>query len=209
MFTGIAEELGKVSLIQPNRLTVAARKVLQRLTIGDSIAVNGICLTVVEFDNQQFTVDLMPETVRRSNFTQLRVGHEVNLERALLFGGRLGGHLVQGHIDDVGKIAAIRTTGEDYIVRIEAAPEILRYVVLKGFIAVDGISLTVVERKTSYFEIGLIKITRGSTNFSKRKVGDNVNLEVDIIAKYVEALTQPLAKSVNMEYLQEHGFLIK
>ncbi|MDD5191133.1 MAG: riboflavin synthase, partial [Dehalococcoidales bacterium] len=130
-------------------------------------------------------------------------------ERALALGGRMGGHLVQGHIDGIGKITAIREAGEEYLVRIEASREILRYIVNKGFIAIDGISLTVVERKETDFEISLIKHTRSITTFTRRRSGDSVNLEVDIIAKYVEALAQPANKTVNAEFLREHGFLVK
>ncbi len=141
MFTGITEELGKISVIQRDKLTVIARKVLEGTKIDDSIAVNGICFTVVRCDASSFTVDVMPETTKRTTFGQWRVGDEVNLERALTFAGRVGGHLVQGHTDCAGKIIDIRETGDDYIVRIEASREILRYVVLKGFVAVDGVNL--------------------------------------------------------------------
>ncbi len=209
MFTGITEELGLVKLIQPNKLTVKASKVLADCNIGDSIAINGVCLTLVQFTADSFTVDLMPETLKRTTFGQLRVGEAVNLERALTFGGRIGGHLVQGHIDGVGKIIGIRTVGEDYTVRIEAPREVLRYVVEKGFIAVDGMSLTVTARQSTFFDVSLIRLTRSVTTFAKRQVGDLVNLEADIIAKYVEALTQSPRKTVNADFLQEHGFLVK
>jgi len=209
MFTGIAEELGKIAALAPDRLTVKAEKVLADCKIGNSIAINGVCLTVVKFDAGSFTVDLMPETGRRTTFGQARVGNEVNLERALAFNGRLGGHLVQGHVDAVGKIIGIREAGDEYVVRISAPPEVLRYVVMKGFIAVDGISLTVTGKAESYFEISLIKHTRSITNFARRKVGDGVNLETDIIAKYVEALAGAPGKGINAAFLQEHGFLVK
>ena len=209
MFTGITEELGEISYILPNQLTVIAHKVMTGLAIDDSIAVNGICLTAVRREAGNFTVDIMPETTKHTTFGYWRVGDEVNLERALTFAGRLGGHLVQGHIDGIGKIIGIRAAGEEYVVRIEAAHEIMRYVVLKGFIAIDGVSLTVTEKNAAYFEISLIKHTRNVTTFSKRRVGDLVNLEVDIIAKYVEALGRPTGRTIDTEFLQEHGFLVK
>lgn len=209
MFTGISEELGKIAALTPEALTVKATRVLGDCKIGDSIAINGVCLTVVKFDAGSFTVDLMPETWRRTTFSQMRAGDEVNLERALAFNGRIGGHLVQGHIDGVGKIASIRAAGDEYIVRINALPEVLRYVVMKGFIAVDGISLTVTGKAESFFEISLIKHTRGITTFARRKAGDGVNLEADIIAKYVEALAGAPCKGIDASFLQEHGFLVK
>jgi len=209
MFTGITEELGKIAALAPDTLTVKATRVLGDCKIGDSIAINGVCLTVVKFDAGGFTVDLMPETWRRTTFSQMRAGDEVNLERALAFNGRIGGHLVQGHIDGVGKIIGIRAAGDEYIVRISAPPEVLRYVVMKGFIAVDGISLTVTGKAESYFEISLIKHTRSITTFARRKVGDGVNLEADIIAKYVEALAGAPGKGIDAAFLQEHGFLVK
>jgi len=209
MFTGVTEELGKISVIQRDKLTVIARKVLEGTKIDDSIAVNGICLTVVRCDASSFTVDVMPETTKRTTFGQWRVGDEVNLERALTFAGRVGGHLVQGHIDGAGKIIGIREAGDDYIVRIETSREMLRYVVLKGFVAVDGVSLTVTEKQSNYFEISLIKHTKSVTTFAKRKVGDMVNLEVDIIGKYVEALIRSPEKTIDTNFLQEHGFLVK
>ncbi len=210
MFTGITEELGKVSQVQPNRLTVKAYKVLEGMGIGDSVSVSGICLTITSLGSDYFTVDMMPETIRRTTFGLLRVGDEVNLERALKLSGRLGGHLVQGHIDSTGKIINIKPEGEAAIVRIEAPREVMHYVVVKGFIAIDGISLTIVEKQETWFSISLIPLTRQMTTFKKRRVGDMVNLEVDIIAKYVEALAQgPAAKGITVDFLQEHGFLVK
>jgi len=209
MFTGITEELGKVSLLQPNKLVVKARKVLEGTGIGDSIAINGACLTVVEFGSDYFGVEVVPETTRRTNLVLLKVGDEVNLERPLALGGRLGGHLVQGHVDERGKVISLQPEGDAVIMRFQAPPEIMRYVVVKGFITIDGISLTVVERDNISFTVSVIPHTRQNTTLGKRRVGDTVNLEVDIIAKYVEALTQASAKGVTAEFLQEHGFLVK
>lgn len=209
MFTGITEELGKVNLLQPNKLVVKARKVLEGTGIGDSIAVNGACLTVVELGSNYFSVGVVPETLRRTNLGELKVGDEVNLERPLALGGRLGGHLVQGHVDGCGKVVSLRPEDNAVIMRFQAPPDIMRYIVVKGFIAVDGISLTVVDRDDHSFSISVIPHTRENTILGKRRVGDLVNLEVDIIAKYVEALTQSSAKGVTAEFLQEHGFLVK
>jgi len=209
MFTGITEELGKVSLLQPNKLVVKARKVLEGTGIGDSVSVNGACLTVVELGSDYFGVEVVPETMRRTNLGLLKVGDEVNLERPLALGGRLGGHLVQGHVDERGKVVLLRPEGDAVVMRFQAPREVMRYVVVKGFIAVDGISLTVVERDETSFTVSVIPHTRQNTTLGKRRVGDAVNLEVDIIAKYVEALTQSPAKGVTAEFLQEHGFLVK
>jgi riboflavin synthase len=209
MFTGITEELGKVSLLQPNKLVVKARKVLEGTGIGDSISVNGACLTVVEFGSYYFGVEVVPETMRRTNLGLLKVGDEVNLERPLALGGRLGGHLVQGHVDERGKVVSIRPEGDAVIMRFQAPREVTRYVVVKGFITIDGISLTVVEKDENSFTVSVIPHTRQNTTLGKRRVGDTVNLEVDIIAKYVEALTQSPGKGVTAEFLQEHGFLVK
>jgi riboflavin synthase len=209
MFTGITEELGKVSLLQPNKLVVRARKVLEGTGIGDSVSVNGACLTIVEFGSDYFSMEVVPETMRRTNLGLLKVGDEVNLERPLALGSRLGGHLVQGHVDERGKVVSLRPEGDAVIIRFQAPREVMRYVVVKGFIAIDGISLTVVERDETSFTVSVIPHTRQNTTLGKRRVGDTVNLEVDIIAKYVEALTQSPAKGVTAEFLQEHGFLVK
>jgi len=209
MFTGITEELGKVSLLQPNKLVVRARKVLEGTGIGDSVSVNGACLTVVEFGSDYFGVEVVPETMRRTNLGLLKVGDEVNLERPLALGGRLGGHLVQGHVDERGKVVSIRPEGDAANMHFQVPREVMRYVVVKGFIAIDGISLTVVEKDENSFTVSVIPHTRQNTTLGRRRVGDTVNLEVDIIAKYVEALTQSPGKGVTAEFLQEHGFLVK
>ncbi len=209
MFTGITEELGKVRLLAPNRLTVNARKALDGMGIGASIAVNGVCLTIIGLGTDYFTTDMMPETLQHTNLGLLKVGDEVNLERPMVLGGRLGGHLVQGHVDDVGRVITIRPEGEAVLMRFEAQHEVMRYVVVRGFIAVDGISLTVIDRDDRSFTVSLVTHTRLNTTLGKCKIGDAVNLEVDIIAKYVESLTQAPARGVTMDLLQEHGFLVK
>jgi len=208
VFTGIVEEVGRVISAQPNRLTISASTVLQGLEPGGSLAVNGACLTVVNFDNKSFSVDLMPETLKQTNLGQLKIGDEVNLERPLTLGKPLGGHLVQGHVDATGKVASIDSEGEAVLVRFEAPAEVMRYVVKKGFIAVDGVSLTVVEGDATSFRVSLVGFTRSHTNLGRRRVGDMVNLEVDIIAKYVEQLSQTRSAGITVDFLQEHGFLV-
>lgn len=208
MFTGIAEEVGRVEHIQPGKLTIRASRVIEDMQIGDSINVNGACLTVTRFDATSFSVDIMAETARRSNLGQLRVGDGVNLERALTFGGRLGGHLVQGHVDAMGRVASIRWEGGTLMLEVEAPPEVMRYVVEKGFIAVDGLSLTVVSRWAASFSVSIVEYTRTNTTIAKRRVGDPVNLEADIMAKYVETLTRSGSSGITEEFLREHGFLV-
>ncbi len=208
MFTGIAEEIGRVISTGTGRLVVAAEQVAQGMALGQSMAVNGVCLTVTRFDSNSFSVDVMPETLSRTNLGGLLPGDRVNLERPLALGGQVGGHLVQGHVDATGKLAAAVPDGEALIITFEAPLEVMRYVVDKGFIAIDGISLTVTARSDSSFQVSMVDFTRRHTNLGERKVGDQVNLEVDIIAKYVEQFTQTRRTSgVTVDFLQEHGFL--
>jgi riboflavin synthase len=194
MFTGIVEEVGKVISAQASarrfslkaeRLVIAARETLKNVKPGGSVAINGVCLTVTDFTATSFAFDVMPETLKRTNLGRLKSGDKVNLERPLGLGGEVGGHLVQGHIDDTGKVVSIAPEGES-IARFEAPPGVMRYVVPKGFIAVDGISLTVTEIQSNSFQVSLVDFTLKRTNLDGRKAGDRVNLEVDIIAKYVE-----------------------
>ncbi|MBC8476867.1 MAG: riboflavin synthase [Dehalococcoidia bacterium] len=208
MFTGIVEEIGKVSSASTTKLVISARQVVDGVNPGDSIAINGACLTVTDFDRASFSVDVMPETLLRTNLGQLKAGDGVNLERPTTLGGRLGGHLVQGHIDDTGRIIAMEWEGEALLFRLEALPEVLRYTSPKGFIAVDGISLTITEKDNSSFQVSVVEYTRRNTTLGSRKVGDAVNLEVDIIAKYVAQFTQPQAGGLTAEFLIEHGFTI-
>lgn len=188
MFTGIVEEVGRVKEAGPGRLVIAAGTVLGDLKVSDSIAINGTCLTVVSRDQYTFAVNVVPETLRRTNLGSLRPGDPVNLERPLAVGGRLGGHIVQGHVDGTGVVDSIAGEGEALLVRFRASEAIMRYVVEKGFIAVDGTSLTVVNCDRQSFLVTIIPYTRDHTNLGTRKVGDVVNLEVDIIAKYIERL---------------------
>lgn len=206
MFTGIVEEIGKVRVASPGQLTLYAQKVLAETKLGDSVAVNGVCLTVTALLTDSFSVDVMPETLRRTNLGTLRHGDEVNLERPMAVGGRFGGHFVQGHIDGVGRLLSVSPEGEALLLRFEAVQEIMRYIVEKGFIAVDGVSLTVVQYKSDSFNVSLVGYTRENTILGSRRPGDTVNLEVDIIAKYVARLRDG-SDTITTEFLAEHGFL--
>lgn len=208
MFTGIIEEVGRVISAQSGKMAIATGDVLRGLEVGGSIAVNGVCLTITSFNSSSFYVDIMLETLRRSNLGLLSAGDRVNLERPLALDGRLGGHLVQGHIDATGRVGSIRWDGDAMVVRFEAPPEVMGYIVEKGFIAVDGVSLTVVSRDASSFQVSVVDFTRKHTTLGSRRVGDLVNLEVDIIAKYVEQLSQPRRSGITVGFLQEHGFLV-
>ena len=188
MFTGIVEEVGQVASLSDYRLVVHAETVLEDAHVGDSISVNGACLTVVEFDAGSFAVDLAPETLRRTSLGQAGPGSAVNLERALAAHDRMGGHIVQGHVDSTGDITAITPEADCFILEIESPAPLAPYIVEKGFIAVDGISLTVVQSAELRFTISVIPFTMQHTNLRERKVGDKVNLEADILAKYVESL---------------------
>ena len=187
-------------------LIISASQVLKEMKLGGSIAVNGVCLTATDFDSKSFSVDVMPETLKQTNLGLLRTRDRVNLERPLALGGQVGGHLVQGHVDDTGRVASVTSEGEAVLVRFEASPEVMRFIVPKGFIAVDGVSLTVASRDASSFRVSLVGYTRQHTILGSRKVGDVVNLEVDIIAKYVEQLSQPQSTGITADFLQEHGF---
>ena len=216
MFTGLIEERGTVRSLNKGsdsaRLTVAANTVTAGLRLGDSIAVNGACLTVVSFDNRQFEAEIMAETLDRTNLRELRSQDMVNLERALRLGDRLGGHMVSGHIDGVGRVNSLERRGIAILLQILSPPEVLRYVVPKGSIAIDGASLTVVSCDTSSLTVSLIPHTAGMTTLGLMKVGESVNLEADIIAKYVERMLtyredqRGPSERVTMAYLAEHGF---
>ncbi len=208
MFTGIIEEVGRVTSAQSENLVIAARNVLQGMELGGSIAVNGVCLTITSFNTSSFSVDIMPETLKRTNLGLLHAGDRVNLEMPLALGGQLGGHLVQGHIEATGRVASATWDGEAMLIRFEAPAEVMRYIVEKGFIAVDGVSLTVVTKDTSSFLVSIVDYTRRHTILGNRQVGDLVNLEVDIMAKYVEQLSQPHRTGITTEFLEKHGFLV-
>jgi len=207
VFTGIVEEVGKV-ISTAGKLAIAADNVLEGMQQGDSMAVNGVCLTVTSFDDKSFSADVMPETLDKTNLGLLHPGDGVNLERPLAANGRLGGHLVQGHIDDKGRVSSVSRRGEARLLSFDAPPKLMPYIVEKGFVAVDGVSLTVVSRDSSSFQVSIVGYTREHTTLGNRGVGEVVNLEVDIIAKYVEQLTKPHSGGITIDFLQEHGFLV-
>jgi riboflavin synthase len=217
MFTGLIEETGRIRSVRGSgrslHLTVGARLVLEGLGPGDSIAVNGVCLTVVRFDGDSFTADVMPETYNKTTLKDLPSGAVVNLERTMAVGDRFGGHIVQGHVDGTGSILSLVREEIAVWVTVGAGPEILRYMVPKGSITIDGISLTVVDVGPDRFQVSLIPHTVAMTNVQQHKVGDRVNLEVDILAKYVERLlmgapaaAKPSGGGITEAFLKENGF---
>lgn len=212
MFTGIIEEVGRVQYVQKGTsscvLTVAAETVLTDVHTGDSIAVNGVCLTVCRFDAGHFSADVMPETMRRTNIGGLVPGSRVNLERAMPANGRFGGHIVSGHIDGTGQIRSLVREENAVWVKIAAEPALLRYIAEKGSIAVDGISLTVAAVTAQDFSVSIIPHTGAETTLLTRKPGDTVNLECDILAKYLEKLLDRTEqRGITAQFLSEHGFL--
>jgi riboflavin synthase len=194
MFSGLVEEIGQVrelvSAPGGTRLSIGARHVLEGLALGDSVSVDGTCLTVTQLDSDGFWVGLSPETRQRTNLDERRTGDALNLERAVPVGGRLGGHYVQGHVDGVGRVAEKRPEGDSLRVWFTAPPELLRYIVVKGYICIDGISLTVTERVGDRFGVALVAYTQQMVTLPNKPVGAAVNLEVDVIAKYVESLLE-------------------
>lgn len=221
MFTGIIEEVGSVASIRKGAhscvLTVNASRVLEDVHLGDSIATNGVCLTVTSFTSHSFSADVMHETLNRSSLGSLHIGSPVNLERAMLAGGRFGGHIVSGHIDGVGTISSIKEDDNAVWYTVEAPSNILRYIIEKGSITLDGISLTVAKVTNSNFSVSIIPHTRAQTNLVSKKVGDVLNLENDLVGKYVERLMlQPIAASqeqpeqkssgITKEFLSHYGF---
>lgn len=214
MFTGIVEEIGTIRSIQKGGrgciLDVGCGEVLKGSREGDSIAVNGVCLTVTRLGTDGFTADVMPETVHRSNLSGLGTGSKVNLERAMAADGRFGGHIVSGHVDGMGKIQKVEEDANAVWYTVEAVPEILHYIVEKGSVTIDGISLTVAYVDETCFKVSIIPHTRSVTTLGLRVPGDRVNLENDIIGKYVEKLMCPRQEkkesSITEEFLRSHGF---
>ncbi|MFP7296520.1 riboflavin synthase [Neobacillus niacini] len=216
MFTGIIEELGVVESIQRSGdsfvLSVAASKILKDVHLGDSIAVNGVCLTVTSFSNKQFTADVMPETVKASSLRSLKNGSKVNLERAMAAGGRFGGHFVSGHIDGIGVIKSKKRVENAIYYEIEASNEILKYVIERGSIAVDGTSLTVFGVSDESFTLSLIPHTLSESIIGLKDSGDIVNLECDMIGKYVGHFLsssqhkQKSTSGISASFLEENGF---
>jgi len=216
MFTGIVEELGTLIGVRRGaasaQIDLGATKVLEETRIGDSIAVNGICLTVTRLANKEFSADVMAETLSKTNLGALRAGDPVNLERALRFGDRLGGHLVSGHIDGVGTITGLEKLDIATLITIRAPKAVMRYIINKGSIAIDGTSLTVVDFKGDNFRVSLIPHTAQVTVLGRKKNGATVNLEGDLIGKYIERLLTmpevPASESgINLQFLAEKGFL--
>ena len=195
MFTGIVEEVGTVQQVTSQQLVIGAQTVVTDCRLGDSIAVNGVCLTVTAFDPAGFTVGISPETLRRTNLGDLRPGDGVTLERALRPDSRLGGHIVQGHVEGTGRIRSVTPDGDALLIWFEAPPELLRYIVPKGFVAVDGISLTVIEATDTAFSITLVAYSQEHVTLTRRQPGERINLETDIIGRYVERLLGPWAAS--------------
>ena len=217
MFTGIVEEVGSLRSLQGGRMVIGAKKVLEGTAIGDSIAVNGICLTVTSFDRHHFTADVMPETVRRTSLAELKKSSPVNLERALSLASRLGGHIVSGHIDGTGRIESLEKEGNALLLKVAAEPAILRGIVEKGSVALDGISLTVAAVTEADFTVSLIPHTREVTNLRGKKAGSLLNIETDVIGKYVEKMMQgvytqegskavPEKSALTRAFLLENGF---
>lgn len=206
MFTGIVEEIGIVKETSRDRVAFEARKVLDGTKVGDSIAVNGVCLTVVSLENYGFSVNVMPETLRCTNLGRLHYSDQVNLERALVLGGRLGGHLVLGHVDDMGKVMDVTSEETARIMRISAPAKLMPYIVDKGFTAVDGVSLTIADLDDFSFVVSLVAYTMENTTLGRKRPGDIVNLEADVIAKYVENLKEKKRQGLSFEFLREYGF---
>jgi len=217
MFTGIIEETGTVRAITTQSagtvLCIAADKVTEGTVVGDSIAVNGVCLTVTSLSGKQFTADVMPETVRRTSLAQLRPGARVNLERAMTPSGRLGGHIVSGHVDACGRVASIVRDGIANRVTVTLEPSLLKYIAEKGSVTLDGVSLTVVAVDERSFAVSLIPQTRAVTTLGELKPGSPINVEVDVLARYTERLLTASARpqeekksSLSLEWLAENGF---
>ena len=214
MFTGLVEEVGFVEKMDKDsgKIIIATYKLLDHIDMGDSIAVNGVCLTVTGYTDKSFSVDVMPETFRQSNLGSLKYKDKVNLERAMKVNGRFGGHFVSGHIDGTGIIRSIDIEGNAHWVTIETSAHILKYIVPKGSIAVDGISLTVVNVGNDFFKVSIIPHTGKETILFDRKAREVVNLECDMIAKYVDRLLhayrdEGLNDTINIGFLEKYGFL--
>lgn len=216
MFTGIIEEIGNIESIRSStdaiQLKIKARKIIEEIALGDSISVNGVCLTVTSFRETVFAVDVMPETVKATSLKTLTNGSKVNLERAMSANGRFGGHFVTGHVDGTGKIIKRNPVSNAVYYDIEAPPELLKFMILKGSIAVDGTSLTIFGLTDSTFTISLIPHTLSETILGQKGAGDIVNLECDMLAKYMEKYTSPhknekTATSLTPSFLEKHGYM--
>ncbi|PAB59914.1 riboflavin synthase [Anaeromicrobium sediminis] len=211
MFTGLVEEIGRVKNITKDNkgahIVIKAEKILEDVKLGDSISTNGVCLTVTSFSKDEFTAYAMPETMNKTNLSLLKSNDLVNLERALKLGDRLGGHMVSGHVDGVGKIVNIRDDSNARIFEIEVERTLTKYIVPKGSIGIDGISLTVVDTKENRFSVSIIPHTKEETTLYTRKIGHRVNIECDFLGKYVEKALNYTAKSnIDESFLKLNGF---
>jgi riboflavin synthase len=196
MFTGIIEEVGTVRRASEGELAIAAKRVLWGTNLGDSISVNGVDVTAKHFDEEGFEANIMPETYRCTNFGDLRAGDKVNLERSLQLAGRVSGHLVRGVVEATGTLHSFTPEGEAIIARFSAPPDILRHIIVKGPVAIDGISLTVMAKDAETFSVSLVQYTQDNTNLHTRKPGDRINLETDIIGRYVESMLEERLESI-------------
>ena len=208
MFTGIIEELGKILVITDKKIAISAQTVLNGTKTGDSIAVNGVCLTVTGINKNGFDADISPETLKVTALGQLKTGSSVNLERALPADGRFGGHIVSGHIDNKGKCISVNKVSDFYDLNIELTDDCAKYIVKKGSITVNGISLTIADINNNVIKIAVIPHTFENTNLKTLQSGDFVNIETDILAKYVEKFlsTSDNKSRISLEFLQENGF---
>ncbi|WP_035292849.1 MULTISPECIES: riboflavin synthase [Clostridiaceae] len=215
MFTGIIEEIGQVENIKKGEksasIRIKSKRILGDVKIGDSISTNGVCLTVTEFNKESFSVDVMPETIRRTNLKYLNNGTKVNLERALKVGDRFGGHMVSGHIDGTGVIKEFVSEDNALWISIGASKEILKYVITKGSVALDGISLTVAYVDEDIFKVSIIPHTKEQTTLSNKKVGEKINIECDLVGKYMEKFMNfnkvvDKKRDISLDFLKENGF---
>lgn len=216
MFTGLVEEIGVVQSIlwgaKSARIVIRAYRVLEGIKLGDSISTNGVCLTAVDFRDDTFTVDVMAETMRRSSFKKLTLGSRVNLERALRLGDRLGGHLVSGHIDGIGVISSLDKEDNAVWITVKTSSKLLKYIIHKGSIAVDGVSLTVAYVDERVFKVSIIPHTKDVTTLLEKSIGEEVNIECDMVGKYIEKLllfnneTAESENSIDIDFLKKHGF---
>jgi len=217
MFTGIVEELGRIEKVSHEgdsyNLDISARKVLDGTRLGDSISVNGVCLTVSSMKDSIFTVGLAPETLSRTNLGSFARGEAVNLERSLTPASRMGGHIVQGHVDGTGEVTAFKKDGSSLWVHVRTSPDLMRYIVPKGFVALDGVSLTVVETSEDAFSVMLVEYTQAHITLATQRAGYRVNIETDILGKYIENLISRGMKStksrngLSLAFLADNGYL--
>jgi len=214
MFTGIVEEIGKIEKITPIAggftLQIKAEKVIEELAVNDSVCIDGVCLTVTKFDKNSFLVDAVGATLEKTTFNQIKADTLVNLERSVRLNDRLGGHLVQGHVNGIGTISEIKKLGENYLVKVIVPQELEKYLIKEGSIAINGISLTIAEMNNNEISLSIIPHTWQKTNLKVKKVNDNVNVEIDILAKYVEKLLTKVNnssnKNISESWLKEIGY---